>query len=273
MKLLLSVIAALLLSTQCAYALTALQEYVTKGGTEKPFDNEYWDNHADGIYVDVISGEPLFSSTDKFDSGTGWPSFTKPISDHATATQNDASLGMARTEVKSKSGTHLGHIFDDGPKEKGGKRYCINSASLRFVPKADMAKEGYGGYLPLFNEAAVASKPDMQAQVKAKVIAVYFYADWCPICKLLSPEVAEARKTLDAQDILFVTMNLTNKTTIHQSVLLAQALGFGDYVKKQGSGTGYIAVLNADSKTELLRLEKGAKSEDITKKITATLAP
>lgn len=137
-----------------AVKLDPMQEYVTRqGGTERPFHNEYWNTHEEGIYVDVISGEPLFSSTDKFDSGTGWPSFTQPISAHRIVMHEDSSLGMERTEVKSaKSDAHLGHVFDDGPPEKGGKRYCINSAAMNFIPKADLKKEGYGEYLKLFEK-------------------------------------------------------------------------------------------------------------------------
>ncbi len=135
--------------------LTEMQRYVTQHeGTEKPFQNEYWDNHEEGIYVDVVSGEPLFSSTDKFDSGTGWPSFTKPISDHMVSEKKDWKLGLPRTEVRSSSGdSHLGHVFPDGPKEKGGNRYCINSAAMKFIPKAEMAEKGYGEYLGLFNQS------------------------------------------------------------------------------------------------------------------------
>jgi len=132
--------------------LTDLQEYVTQhDGTEPAFDNEYWDNKEEGIYVDVTTGEPLFSSIDKFDSGTGWPSFTKPITQEGVTEKSDQSHGMSRTEVRSKTGdAHLGHVFADGPKEKGGMRYCINSASLRFIPKEKLAAEGYGEYLSLF---------------------------------------------------------------------------------------------------------------------------
>lgn len=132
--------------------LTPMQEYVTMhGGTERPFENEYWNHKEDGIYVDVISGEPLFSSTDKFDSGTGWPSFTRPIDENFLIKKSDTSHGMIRTEVKSEnSNAHLGHVFNDGPKEFGGLRYCINSAAMDFIPKAEMEQQGYGKYLILF---------------------------------------------------------------------------------------------------------------------------
>jgi methionine-R-sulfoxide reductase len=132
--------------------LTPEQYHVTQQcGTEPPFRNEYWDNHRAGIYVDVVSGEPLFSSLDKFDSGSGWPSFTKPIERTKVAANSDRTLGMERTEVRgSKSDSHLGHVFDDGPTDKGGQRYCINSAALRFVPVEKLKEEGYGQYLPLF---------------------------------------------------------------------------------------------------------------------------
>lgn len=132
--------------------LTEQQKYVTlHDGTEPPFDNEYWDHKEEGIYVDAISGEALFSSTDKFDSGTGWPSFTKPIHEKLVSEFQDDSLGMSRTEVRSSTAdAHLGHLFDDGPKETGGQRYCINSASLKFIPKEEMAAKGYGEYLYLF---------------------------------------------------------------------------------------------------------------------------
>jgi methionine-R-sulfoxide reductase len=132
--------------------LTPIQYKVAcEGGTEAPFRNAYWNNKEPGIYVDIISGKPLFSSLDKFDSGTGWPSFTKPLDEKEIVRKIDRSHGMERVEVRSKSGdTHLGHVFDDGPKEAGGLRYCINSASLRFIPLKDLEREGYASYLKLF---------------------------------------------------------------------------------------------------------------------------
>ena len=131
--------------------LTPLQYSVMRDeGTERPFKNEYHDNHEDGLYVDRISGEPLFSSVDKFDSGTGWPSFTKPIDAQHITTKSDSKLFANRTEVRSRlSDSHLGHVFDDGPKPLG-KRFCMNSASLRFIPVKDLEKEGYGEFKSLF---------------------------------------------------------------------------------------------------------------------------
>ena len=136
--------------------LTAEQYRITQQcGTEPAFANEYWDNKEPGLYVDVVSGEPLFASVDKFDSGSGWPSFTKPLNQNEIVERSDSSHGMIRVEVRSATAdSHLGHVFPDGPRDQGGMRYCINSAALRFVPVADLAAQGYADYLKLFQSEA-----------------------------------------------------------------------------------------------------------------------
>lgn len=134
--------------------LDQLQYDVTqKNATELPFKNKYWDNHEPGLYVDILTGEPLFSSISKYDSGCGWPSFTKPINQKEIHQKRDTSLGMERIEVRSEqSGIHLGHVFNDGPIKEGGLRYCINSAALRFIPLKDLAVEGYEEFIPIIKE-------------------------------------------------------------------------------------------------------------------------
>ena len=134
--------------------LTPLQHRVTQeAATERPFENEFNAHKEPGLYVDIVSGEPLFTSMDKFESGCGWPSFSKPVESSNVVEKRDTSHGMIRTEVRSTHGdSHLGHVFDDGPRDRGGLRYCINSASLRFIPVADLEKEGYGEYRGLFEK-------------------------------------------------------------------------------------------------------------------------
>ncbi|MDY6999054.1 MAG: peptide-methionine (R)-S-oxide reductase MsrB [Actinomycetota bacterium] len=137
---------------EAVHALSPEQYHVTqRNGTERPFTGEYWDNHEPGIYVDVVSGEPLFASVDKFESGSGWPSFTRPLDAQNVLEKRDFSHLMVRTEVRSTHGdSHLGHVFSDGPRDQGGLRYCINSAALRFVHLDDLEAQGYGQYRELF---------------------------------------------------------------------------------------------------------------------------
>jgi len=139
-------------NTEAISRLSPEQYAVTqRNATERPFQNAFWDNKEPGLYVDVVSGEPLFTSMDKFDSGCGWPSFTKPVEGNSVVENRDTSHGMIRSEVRSRAGdSHLGHVFSDGPREAGGLRYCINSASLRFIPVDQLESEGYGSYRQLF---------------------------------------------------------------------------------------------------------------------------
>jgi peptide methionine sulfoxide reductase msrA/msrB len=155
--------------TELKKKLSSQQFAVTQQcGTEPAFHNAYWDNHKPGIYVDVVSGEPLFSSLDKFDSGTGWPSFTRPVKGSEVVEKKDSAFGMVRTEVRSKmADSHLGHLFDDGPSDKGGMRYCINSASLKFIPVEEMDQAGYGQYLEPFVKSGVIKTPTHETAILA----------------------------------------------------------------------------------------------------------
>jgi peptide methionine sulfoxide reductase msrA/msrB len=156
-------------ATELKKKLSSEQFAVTQQcGTEPAFRNAYWDNHKPGIYVDVVSGEPLFSSLDKFDSGTGWPSFTQPVKGTDIVEKKDAAFGTVRTEVRSKvADSHLGHVFDDGPVDKGGLRYCINSAALRFIPVEEMDQAGYGQYLEPFVKAGLIKTPTHETAILA----------------------------------------------------------------------------------------------------------
>jgi peptide methionine sulfoxide reductase msrA/msrB len=157
-------------ATELKQKLTAEQFAVTQqSATEPAFHNEFWNNHQPGIYVDIVSGMPLFSSLDKFDSGCGWPSFTAPLNSTDVVEHTDNSYGMARTEVRSAvADSHLGHVFDDGPSDKGGLRYCINSASLKFIPVEKLEKAGYGQYLAPFVKAGLIKASTTSTNAPAK---------------------------------------------------------------------------------------------------------
>lgn len=141
---------------QGAEDIEALRTFVMDfGGTERPFDNAFWNHHEEGIYVEARTGEPLFVSSEKFDSGSGWPSFTRPVNPEAVVYRTDRSGGMTRTEVRSRQGNaHLGHVFNDGPRNRGGQRFCINSCAMRFIPRDRMQAEGYGQYIALLDAPA-----------------------------------------------------------------------------------------------------------------------
>src|SRR5215472_4493719 len=175
--------------------LTAEQYRVTQtDGTERPFANEYWDNKEPGLYVDVVSGEPLFASFDKFDSGTGWPSFTRPLEAANVVENIDSSHGMTRTEVRSKHGdSHLGHVFSDGPRDKGGLRYCMNSASLRFIHRDQLEVEGYGEYSKLFAKQKGWRWQRLQDARFWPEVASGECSSWCAACPASFRRVSATR--------------------------------------------------------------------------------
>ncbi len=194
--------------------LTDLQKFVTQNnGTEPAFQNEFWNNKRDGIYVDAVSGKPLFSSKDKYDSGTGWPSFTKPIDDGEIMQKTDRSHGSSRVEVRSKNAnSHLGHVFDDGPSDKGGKRFCINSAAMRFIPKEDLKKEGYEEYSKLFEPSKDKTKPTSKYE-KTILAGGCFWGMEELISKLdgvVSTRVGYAGGNIASPTYKIVTTGLTN---------------------------------------------------------------
>ena len=248
--------------------LNPMQYHVTQQcGTEPPFQNEYWNNHADGIYVDVVSGEPLFSSKDKFDSGTGWPSFTKPIKGAALTEKADASHGMRRVEVRSPNAdSHLGHVFPDGPGPQG-LRYCINSASLRFIPVERLEAEGYGSYKELFETPTKGNSEKASAVVNEEVAILAGGCFWGVeelIRKLpgvISTEVGYTGGSISNPTYMMMTTGTTGHAEAVRVVFDPRKLSYADLLRyffrlhdpttlnRQGNdrGTQYRSVIFATS--------------------------